>query len=146
MSGNRSGGGRRFVVGYDGSGHATAALRWALAHADAEGAAVAAIEVVAPETAFVPAAPMSPQPHGGQPPRRPLPEPAELLGDHARVPLSVERVEGRTGRALAEAARDADLVVIGAHHSPAHITSGVGAFAADCLRHAGCPVVIVPAE
>ncbi|WP_146108056.1 hypothetical protein V5P93_003345 [Actinokineospora auranticolor] len=80
------------------------------------------LEVVAPETA-----PMSPHLPG--------------LGDDGRVPLSVERVEGRTGRALAEAARGADLPAIGAHHSPAHIASGV---AADCLRDAGCLVVIVP--
>ncbi|WP_018686820.1 universal stress protein [Actinokineospora enzanensis] len=140
----RDGRRKRFVVGFDGSHRSAVALRWALAAADAQGAKVVVVEVTAPETEFVPATSMSPQPYGGPPRRRPLPDPAGLAGEHAHVPLSVEHVEGRTGRALAAAAAGADLVVIGAHHSCAHLASGMGAFAADCLRYATCPVVIVP--
>ncbi|MFC7615415.1 universal stress protein [Actinokineospora soli] len=53
-------------------------------------------------------------------------------------------MSGRTGRALAEFAAGADLIVIGAHHRAAHLASGMGAFAMDCVRHAKCPVAVVP--
>ncbi|GLZ36683.1 universal stress protein [Actinokineospora sp. NBRC 105648] len=141
---------RHIVVGFDDSPRSRSALRWALVEAEATGAEVSIVRVLAPRVAFVPAAPMAPQPYGGPPRTRPdhvddlAHEVAELADSLGCPAPAIAQVEGRTGRVLAEAAAGADLIAIGAHHSPAYLASGVGAFAADCLRHARCPVVIVP--
>ena len=140
------------VVGFDGTPAAVAALRWAIAESrTCDCARVTAVRVHAPDTAFVPAMSMGIQPHGATHPDHDDAALARLVDEvstesvaHGRVDLAL--VPGRSGRVLAEAARDALLLVIGAHHTTPRLADGVGAFAADVVRHAHCPVAIIPAD
>ncbi|WP_436498297.1 universal stress protein [Actinokineospora sp. HUAS TT18] len=138
------------VVGIDGSDRSRTALRWAMEAARDRGATVRAIQVQAPVQAFVPASSMGFNPYGE--PHRPstAADLTALVDDvTARVAEPPEVVtaviDGRVGADLARAAAGADLLVIGAHHSAPHLASGVGGFATGVVRHATCPVVIVPA-
>ncbi|OLR94753.1 hypothetical protein BJP25_12050 [Actinokineospora bangkokensis] len=138
------------VVGYDGSAAGTAALRWALAEARRRAARVTAALVSEPDTAFVPAMAMGLNPHGARRARRALALAVEEVvldtpGTTPAVRVDTAELTGRSGQVLARAARGADLLVIGAHHRRPRLADGVGAFAADVIRHAGCPVVVVPA-
>ncbi|MCG8917497.1 universal stress protein [Actinokineospora sp. PR83] len=140
------------VVGFDGSPAGVAALRWAVAQSRRyAGARVTAVHVHAPEAAFVPAMSMGIQPHGAPHPDHDAAALARLVDEvstetvaHGQVDLA--EVPGRSGRVLAEAARDTLLVVIGAHHTAPRLADGVGAFAAEVVRHAHCPVAIIPAD
>ncbi|SDI14866.1 Nucleotide-binding universal stress protein, UspA family [Actinokineospora alba] len=144
----------RIVVGIDGSPRSRAALRWAMEEARGHTAVVRAVELTAPSPErLVPAAAMGLNPYGGPPRPRERTDAQRLADlvaetaaqvDHA-PPVVDTVVPGHRGRELARIAEDADLLVIGAHHHPTHVSTGVGAFAADLLRHATCPVVIVPA-
>lgn len=139
---------KHIVVGFDGSPASVAALRWALAEGRTRSAAVTAIEVRPPDTEFLPATSMSLHPHGTLPPRRPAPLTrlaAQIADEHTlHPPLTVRQLSGRTGRALADNADGATLIVIGAHHRTATLVTGMGAFAMDCVRHAKCPVAVIP--
>ena len=137
---------KRIVVGFDGSPSSVAALRWALAEGRALPAAVTAVEVCPPDTAFLPATSMSLHPRGTLPRSGPgtLTRIAGQIADETGTRLAVRQVTGRTGKALAETAEDADLIVIGAHHRAANPVTGMGTFASDCVRHAHCPVAIIP--
>lgn len=138
--------GKRIIVGFDGSPSSAAALRWALDEGRALAAAVTAVEVCPPDTAFLPATSMSLHPRGAVPRRGPGPlaRIAGQIADETGAHVEVRQVSGRTGRALAETAEDADLIVIGAHHRAVHLVTGMGAFALDCVRHARCPVAVIP--
>jgi nucleotide-binding universal stress UspA family protein len=62
------------------------------------------------------------------------------------VDVRSELVEGMPGAVLVEAARDADLLVVGARgHSPL-VQVLVGSVSTYCAHHAPCPIVIVPTE
>jgi nucleotide-binding universal stress UspA family protein len=139
---------RHIVVGFDGSPASAAALRWALAEGRTRSAAVTAVEVLPPDTEFLPATSMGLHPHGTTPRRGPavLAHLAQQIAEEhsPHPPLTVRRLSGRTGRTLADGAHDADLIVIGAHHRTATLVTGMGAFAMDCVRHARCPVAVIP--
>ncbi|MBC6445860.1 universal stress protein [Actinokineospora xionganensis] len=134
----------RIVVGIDGSPRSRAALRWAMEEARGRHAVVRAVELTAPRPAGMGGAPR-PREHTD------TERLADLVAETAaRVddapPVVDTAMPGHRGRELARVAEDADLLVIGAHQHAANVTTGVGAFAADLLRHATCPVVIVPAD
>ena len=60
----------------------------------------------------------------------------------------VERrvVHGDAASLLLEAALDADLLVLGNHRHGALAGALLGSVAQHCVRHAGCPLVLVPAR
>jgi nucleotide-binding universal stress UspA family protein len=61
------------------------------------------------------------------------------------VPIALEVIEGRPGAALAAAAADADLLVIGSHGHSRSVHQLLGSVAEACIRTATCPVVVIPA-
>jgi nucleotide-binding universal stress UspA family protein len=63
------------------------------------------------------------------------------VGNAVTVNVAPIAVEDEPARALLDAARDADLLVVGSH---GHGLSGLflGSVSLECARHAACPVLI----
>jgi nucleotide-binding universal stress UspA family protein len=144
---------KQLVVGVDGTAAGVAALRWAVDQARATGAGVLAIAVTEPPPLVV----------GG-------PEVGGLVAQNlldadqltaaadawlseaiAALPADATHVvdrEVRRGDAatvLLDAARDADLLVLGNHGRGALAGMLAGSVAQRCVHHPTCPLVLVPA-
>jgi len=138
------------VVGVDGSAASVVALRWAVERATAEHRAVTAVEVRAPSR-LAPGTSYAPAPYGMTPPpgrdRSRLHETVTAVREdmpHAPRIAELER-RGEPGVELARVAHDAAMLVLG--HNPHGRTTEFlfGRVTAECLRHTGVPVVLVPA-
>jgi len=137
------------VVGVDGSPASRSALRWAVGQGTGT---VEAVMATVREPAFVPATSMGVHPYATNPalehhhPEQRLHEVVSQVV--AEVPDAPEILEivviGDPGAALVEASRRADLLVIGAkgHGRAAGVLPG--GVAAHCVRHAACPLVVIP--
>jgi nucleotide-binding universal stress UspA family protein len=139
--------GGRIVVGVDGSQESLAALRWAGEEARIRGATIVA--VTAWENTNVTSMAM---PGGLLPPDLS----AELRGGAEEMqqkavteagldPAAVETavVEGGAAWVLLEAARGADLLVVGSRGIGGFKELVLGSVSQQVAHHAGCPVVIV---
>jgi nucleotide-binding universal stress UspA family protein len=138
----------KIVVGIDGSDASRGALLWAVEDARARGAEVVALhayEVVVPVTDAVPTAPVDLPALTAE-----VHEDAqqliakivdEVVGSSVSVDVAPIAVEDSPANALLDAARDADLLVVGSH---GHGLSGLflGSVSLECAQHAACPVVI----
>ena len=138
----------KIVVGIDRSDASKDALRWAVEDARARGAEVVALHAY---EVPVPAADASPAP--------PVDLPAlvadahtgaqqfvtkvvdEVVGNAVSVDVAPIAVEDEPAKALLDASRDADLIVVGSH---GHGLSGLflGSVSLECVQHAACPVLI----
>jgi nucleotide-binding universal stress UspA family protein len=125
------------VVGVDGSDAAQAALHWAAGEARLRRAALVAVHAWSN--------PVSPyeRDDGAQ-------EDAQKVLDDAIDGFAPEGVElrrvlakGRPAVVLVDEAKGADLLVVGTRgHGP--VGAAMGSVSTRCLRHAVCPVVVVP--
>lgn len=134
----------RIVVGVDGSGNSRVALEWAVSEAKLRGARVEAIMVLPPSPVF-----------SGllMPPYADLERSANAALDAvmAELGLSSEgeprvnaHVEaGPVAPVLLAAAKDADLLVVGARGYGEFAGMLVGSVSLHCVTHARCPVVVV---
>jgi nucleotide-binding universal stress UspA family protein len=130
----------RIIVGVDGSPTSSAALRWAVAYAASSGAAVEAWH--AWHVAY--------RGDGGPPPDELAAESAARTALESAVaaaaldvPIRQVLVRAVPASALLDAARNADLLVVGAS---ATARPRLGAVSAQVVAAAGCPVVVVPAS
>lgn len=135
----------RIVVGYDGSDGGMRALLWAVGDAHNRGGSVQA--VMAYDWPVTEAALLA-----GAGPEGELKRAEEKLaqaiegvrGQFRDVPIAAEAVLGNASQKLAEASKDADLLVVGSHgHGHLH-QAVLGSVSEGCIRHAHCPVVVVP--
>jgi nucleotide-binding universal stress UspA family protein len=133
------------LVATDGSPNATAALQWALDYARRKQAALRVMHVwhypyaaseagammSAPETAFEDGA------------RATL---DRALAAVDTTGVAVEKVirEGSVARELLDAAKEADLLVVGARGHGGFAGLILGSVASHCTRHAQIPTVVVP--
>jgi nucleotide-binding universal stress UspA family protein len=138
---------RRIVVGVDGSEPSIHALQWAAREAEWSDAT---LEVVTAWTFPEHPAPLGIVVH--------VPWPDELIAEasvkldevvgealpnvdpqriHARV------IRGNAVSVLLDATSDADLLVVGSHGRGALAERFLGSVSEHCVRHAGCPVVVV---
>lgn len=142
----------RLVVGVDGSPGSYAAMRWAAEQARLSGATIVAVYVLEPIVPLdftgagftaVSALDTRELHRSG----RAVLE--RVVGDAAAGfagevhPVVMEHAN--PGQALIRAARDATLLVVGAHR---HHGLGflLGSTGASCVRHATCPVVVIPED
>jgi nucleotide-binding universal stress UspA family protein len=135
------------VVGVDGSQASRRALRWAARQAGLTGST---LEVVTAWTFPEHAAPL------GVVPRVPWPEELlaqarkaldrlldEVLPDRDKDRVHARVVRGNAAPVLVDAARNADLLVVGTRGRGEFAELVLGSVSERCVRHAGCPVVIV---
>ena len=139
----------KIVVGVDGSDASKDALRWAVEDARARGAEVVALhayEVPVPTLDAALATPINLPALVGE-----VHDDAqqlvakvvdEVVGNSVSVDVAPIAVEDAPAKALLDASRDADLLVVGSH---GHGLSGLflGSVSLECAQHAACPVVIV---
>jgi len=134
------------VVGVDGSEDGDRALRWAVRQArQFEGTVEAVMVYDWPGTE---AAYLAGLGHEGERQRAEevLAEAvARVALESAGVPVAAEVVRGNAGVKLAEAAADADLLVVGSHGHGRVYHAVLGSVADACVRAAECPVVVIPA-
>jgi nucleotide-binding universal stress UspA family protein len=137
----------KILVGIDGSDASKAALRWAVEDARARGAEVVALhayEVAVPAADAVPVAPvdlpaLTAETHEGA--LQFVTEIVdEVVGKAVTVNVAPIAVEDEPVRALLDAARDADLLVVG--HRGHRLSGLLGSVSLECAQHAACPVLI----
>jgi nucleotide-binding universal stress UspA family protein len=138
----------RIVVGVDGSGTAELATRWAAAEARRRGASlelVAAWEVPTSNYGFG-LAPITEDVVKG------LMKAAEenigsaidvVRAEAGYIDVTTSVAEGQAARVLLDAARDADLLVVGSRGLGGLRELLLGSVGQQCAHHAPCPVVIV---
>ncbi|SFR03100.1 Nucleotide-binding universal stress protein, UspA family [Lentzea waywayandensis] len=137
------------LVGVDGSAESRAALRWAMQEASHRGARVEAMLAYYQEPVVVPAVPMGLNPYGEMPQRHPARELHDTVQQVRATMLHAPDVAecvvvGDAAEHLTEASKHAAMLVIGTRGRGAvreFLSHGV---AANCLRHAECPVVVIP--
>ena len=133
---------RVIVVDVDVSPAGRAALRWALEEAERTDATVQAMMVRQRRPALVAVGPPGVHPCTGRHPAHELH--ALVVQLRAELPGAPDTAEvtiiGDTSTALVQASRRADLLVMG---SPG-TEEFHGSVVAHCVRHAACPVVVVP--
>ena len=138
------------VVGVDGSPGSKAALQWAVDHAHASGARLIAVNV------FEPVVPMDFTGAGFAAMSMTDPRKLRRAGHDLINRMVRDAAQGRSvdvqplvleahnpGQALLRAARNASMLVVGAHHRHG-LGILLGSTGASCVRHASCPVLVVP--
>ncbi|MGE0306668.1 MAG: universal stress protein [Acidimicrobiia bacterium] len=149
---------RRIVVGIDGSPGSQIALRWAvreakIAAAGVAGSAPVGIDAIGvwnyPVVAGAPGAviPVRPMADQGADTMRNLQECIDGLGAEAKdVPIDTIVAEGGAAQMLCEAAKDADLLVVGTRGSGRIRRLILGSVSNQVIHHSPCPVALIPPE
>lgn len=142
---------RVIVVGIDGSPASINALRWAIREAAATRGHVKAVHAwhYLPEPTSIMLSPPRATRDDEERWARILLDDAiqeALSGQDVRPPIAEHLVEGDAARALVEAARHADLLVVGARRHGVIRGALFGSVSQRCAEHATCPVVVVPPE
>jgi nucleotide-binding universal stress UspA family protein len=139
----------KIVVGVDGSDASKDALRWAVAEARAHDARVVALHawelpIAAPDITPAPRVDLTTIVSEVQAAALRLVTAAleEVLGGDSTVTVEPAAVEGPAASALIDAARDADLLVVGSRGMGGFAALVLGSVSQQCAHHAPCPVVI----
>jgi nucleotide-binding universal stress UspA family protein len=145
---------RMIVVGVDGSEGGRRALEWAVREAADRGGTVQAVAAwrwdVPGGGLGVTSAGTGVQggEAGGLQEGRRLAEEVlerEVTAVPPSVPVARQVREGRPAEVLGDAARTADLLVVGSHGHSRVWRTVLGSVAEECVRLSMCPVVVVPA-
>ena len=139
--------GGRIVVGVDGSDSSRAALAWAVRQAALTGARVDAVHAWRAPASYSYGygyAMMLPVPDlekfAGRVIDKAVAEVADLASG---VEIRAVTVEGNPARALLDAAKDADLLVVGSRGHGGFTEALLGSVSQHCVHHADCPVVVI---
>jgi len=152
MADTQEGAAGLIVVGVDGSEHAEHALRYAFAEAARRVAKVRAVTAFEPPEAWAFAWGLPGLPDSGEA-RREVEEKAREWVEGVRaslperlqaVPCDVEAKTGPAAVVLVDAARNADVLVVGHRGRGALQRAMLGSVGLGCVVHADCPVIIVP--
>ena len=137
--------GRQVVVGIDGSPAALAALAWAAQQAELTGATLLVLAVwewprsydgldpLPDATTYDPAADAQ---------RLVEQAVAGIQRDYRTLTITTQVVEGQPGPVLVEAARGAEVLVVGSRGHGEFIGMLLGSVSEYCVTHAHCPVLV----
>ncbi|MFB6892361.1 universal stress protein [Kitasatospora sp. NPDC056327] len=139
-------GGRRIVVGIDGSAPSKAALRWAVGQALLTGATVHAVAAWEYPSLYGWYAPIADDGFERAARRTLTVEVDEVVGRERPVPIEESLLPGHAAEVLLEAAEGADLLVLGHRGRGTFARALLGSVSARCAVHGSCPVVIVRAD
>ncbi|WP_460955443.1 universal stress protein [Parasphingorhabdus pacifica] len=132
----------RVVVGVDGSEPSRAALRWAVWHAGLLDGGVTALTAWNFESVHSPDVPPGTDfTHAVEHALSAAVESSLPAGSTTEVWERVER--GHAATALLDAARDADVLVVGSRGHGGFMGALLGSVSQYCVTHASCPVVVV---
>lgn len=144
----RQAGSGRIVVGVDGSACSVAALAWALNAAALRDFSVDAVLVWSQEPPAVGAGmvptPPTPYEKAREAQRARLRDIVGPLRGGAPVAVRELALKGPAARTLLTVAEGADLLVLGSHGYGPLRTTVLGSVSTACIRHARCPVVVIP--
>lgn len=137
----------RIVVGVDGSEGSEAALRWALDEARRRECRLDLVHVwhvpYAGEVSGLVMGELSERlEHQAREVVQSVME--KSVGEDPGVEVVPMVTEGATAEALLDAARDADLLVVGSRGLGGFKSLLLGSVSTACVHHATCPVVVVP--
>jgi nucleotide-binding universal stress UspA family protein len=135
----------RIVVGVDGSDAGTAALVWAAGQAEASGAELDVVTVWLHDEMLDDASVSRTLEEA----RRVHVHELEKLvtavtKDHAGVAARCSAPDGDPAGILTERAKDATMLVVGSHGKGKLREVLAGSVSSACLRHATCPVAVIP--
>lgn len=135
----------RIVVGVDGSDGGDRALRWAIGEAERRGGTVQAVTAWTWDgiegAVIAKTHPTEERARAEQTLTRSV---TAVTTTHPGVSVAAEAIEGAPAKVLAEAARDAELLVLGSHGHSRFFHAVLGSVTEECIRAATCPVVVVP--
>jgi nucleotide-binding universal stress UspA family protein len=137
----------RIMVGVDGSEESRHALRWAADKARRLGASLQVVHALW-EPHSVPHGPSIPtmvrelQSFAGRPQHVIDESLAEIADSH--VPVRSEVISGSPAAVLIDAARGAEMLVVGSRGHGGFAGLLLGSVSQQCAAHAPCPVVVVP--
>jgi nucleotide-binding universal stress UspA family protein len=139
---------QRIVVGVDGSQSSKAALAWAIGQAELTDATLEAVMAWEYPISF---AGVGYAPIGSLPDTDFAENAEQVLGavisetvdPASEIKVSATVREGNPARILLEAARDAELLVVGSRGHGGFTEALLGSVSQHCVHHAQCPVVIV---
>jgi nucleotide-binding universal stress UspA family protein len=137
----------RIVVGVDGSSPSIAALRWAVQQAKLTGSTVDAViawefQVVASGFGWAPNKAFDDTEYT-ELASKTLSEAVAEVKPPSDVTVHQVVTEGIPAQVLLNAAKDADLLVVGNRGHGAFVDALIGSVSIRCLHHATCPIVIV---
>jgi nucleotide-binding universal stress UspA family protein len=139
--------GSRIVVGVDGSPSSHDALRWAVKQAVLSGAGVEAVTTWAHPAAIESSSPIPAEELAKRAAAALADSVREVVGeDDPPVDICQIVTCGHAAKVLLEAARGADLLVLGSRGHGGFTGALLGSVGQHCVHHAPCPVVIVRRE
>jgi len=137
----------RIVAGVDGSEPSVAALRWAVRQAELTGGTVDAViawqyPISAGGLGWAPTSGLDDTDYS-ELASKTLNAALAQVSPPPAVPVRQLVVDGNPGQVLLDAAKDADLLVVGNRGHGGFTDALIGSVSTRCVHHAGCPVVVV---
>jgi nucleotide-binding universal stress UspA family protein len=137
----------RIVAGVDGSPASITALRWAIHQAELTGGTVDAVmawefPIAGGSYGWAPTVPFDDTDYS-ELAAKTLSAAVAEVGPPPGLALNQIVIEGNAAQVLLEAAKDADLIVVGNRGHGAFAEALLGSVSVRCLHHATCPVVVV---
>ena len=147
MSGTRAGAAPRIVAGVDGSPSSINALRWAIRHAELTGTTIDAViawefPMAASGMGWAPVSGIGDTDYSELASKE-LSAAVDEVNPPPGVTVHQIVVEGNPVQVLLDAAKDADLLVLGNRGHGGFADALIGSVSVRCLHHASCPVVVV---
>jgi nucleotide-binding universal stress UspA family protein len=139
------------IVGVDGSGHSQRALEWAMREAAAHQVPLTVITVNEAVRGYYGGMAMYPDDparteEAGKLAQAETDEVLAHLAGPRPASITVKAVKGFPVEEIINAAKDADMIVVGSRGAGGFTRLMMGSVAEQVAKHAYCPVLVVPAE